>query len=145
MSIYSKTMSNDDFIAVKDVAMRSEPAIGQYDYSHNVDGHIVCNVTSNKPIQLAHSIEISEPGYAWSVPEWHMDWHEKPSLIVGSEKTPTFNAENKGAVNMSGYLLMQIVSNSTGEVIATQINDTETGRRRDIAADDTLNISDILY
>ena len=66
----------------------------------------------------------------------------EPTINMGSEVKPSL-INNTGATNISGYLLMQVQKNDTGEIIATQINDTNTGTKRVINSGDYLNIGSI--
>ena len=67
----------------------------------------------------------------------------EPTINMGSEVSKPSLINNTGTTNISGYLLMQVQKNDTGEIIATQINDTSTGTKRVINSGDYLNIGSI--
>jgi len=70
---------------------------------------------------------------------------------ASSEPTVTFFEEenlhsiikNTGTVNISGYVLMVIQNQTTGEAISVRINDSGTGEKRTITTNGVLNLSGI--
>ncbi len=54
-------------------------------YYRNAKSSGECRIIASKPIVVLLMVSEQEPSYTVSVPEWHMDWKEKPIIRVYKE------------------------------------------------------------
>ena len=66
-----------------------------------------------------------------------------PSFAEGTEERFSNFLKNNRNENASGYLVMQVIKNSTGEIISTQVDDVSTDTLRDIFANNFLELFSI--
>jgi len=69
--------------------------------------------------------------------------YPEPTVLVFDEEDIHSVIKNNGSLNISGYLLMQILNRTTGEVISTQVNDSETQTKRTVNHGCYLNLSGV--
>ncbi len=68
---------------------------------------------------------------------------QAPSVMNLGEEELTNLVDNEGTTDTSGYLLMQVTDNDTGEVIATQVNDSQTQTMRNVSTGGYLELGPI--